>query len=217
MLYNFDVLLIGLLISIIRYGSANTGSISSMLRKLSLPHQIIHSPEEIISADKLILPGVGSFDAGVRSLKESLAWDALQEVHAKGSTPLLGICLGMQLLGISSEEGHLDGLGFISGACTKIRPPSDSTVKVPHMGWNSLTIRQPQNALISALPDPSRFYFVHSYCFQCNDPLQNSVATAFHGHTFDVIINSGPIYGVQFHPEKSHVFGLSLLRQFATL
>ena len=184
-----------------------------MLRRIGIKAQIVSNKDEIINAKKLILPGVGSFDNGVISLQEKNLFEAIITA-GKNGIPILGICLGMQLLGNSSEEGSLEGLGLIPGRTIKFNFKNND-LKIPHMGWNQI-IPQANSSLMSNLDKESRFYFVHSYHFK-PEKKKYTLATTNYGITFNSIIYNNKIFGTQFHPEKSHKFGLKLLRNFSNI
>ena len=175
---------------------------------------VISSDLNIISnAKKLILPGVGDFDKAIQQINSNGLREILDRKALYDNTPVLGICLGMQLLTQSSEEGTLPGLGWIKAVT--IRFPKMADLKVPHMGWN--TVSQVRESPISQnLPDESRFYFVHSYCVHVKNH-ENSVLKTNYGISFDSAIQRKNIFGAQFHPEKSHKFGLQFLTNFASL
>jgi glutamine amidotransferase len=203
------------MITIIDYGMGNLGSILNMFKRIGVESEISGDLGKIADATKILLPGVGAFDAAMERInaagfKEILNRKALQE-----KVPVLGICLGMQLLTDSSEEGKLPGLGWIPGKTVKFSFENGSKLKVPHMGWN-LVNEKHSGALIENLPPEPRFYFVHSYYVKANDPL-NVLATTTHGVEFDSIIQRENILGAQFHPEKSHKFGMKLLENFARI
>lgn len=192
-------------IVVVDYQLGNISSIINMLKKIGV--DAIHSAkkEDIQAADKLILPGVGAFDHGVRNLQERGLVDILNEEVLVKTKPVLGICLGMQLLLNTSEEGKLNGLGWIKGGCVRFRFQNEQdNLKVPHMGWNVVK---------TSVNDETRFYFVHSYYAVCENT-ENVLATTHHGHTFPAIIGHKNILGVQFHPEKSHQFGMQFLMNF---
>lgn len=202
------------LIVIVDYGMGNLGSIRNMLRKIGAPSLVSSDPAEIEKADKLILPGVGSFDAGMRNLADRGLVAPLAEMVAARRTPILGICLGMQLMGKRSEEGVRPGLGWIDAEVIRFHPPpAAGRLKVPHMGWNTLEPRKDCLLFRGAGPE-LRFYFVHSYHVVCRDP-SDVAATTPHGVDFVSAFQRGNLYGVQFHPEKSHRFGMALLRNFS--
>lgn len=198
------------MISVLNYGMGNIGSIQNMLKKIGVDYQLIERPEELDPRNSIILPGVGAFDNAMRRLNELGFSTHLQELGAEG-TPLLGICLGMQLLGNASEEGILDGLKLIPGKSRKFE--LKSPFKVPHMGWNKVS--NSASGLFQKLGE-SRFYFVHSYHFE-PEKKDYILGETNHGIKFVSSIKRGNIYGTQFHPEKSHKYGMQLLRNFCAI
>jgi glutamine amidotransferase len=180
-----------------------------MIKKVGAKSIITSDLEEIKRADKLILPGVGSFDNGMRELKELGLIDTLNTKVLEDKTPILGICLGMQLMTQSSEEGELDGLGWIEAESKRFVSKS---LKVPHMGWN-IIYNQKESKLFTPTDDEERFYFVHSYYVSCNDR-EDILTTTSYGHNFVSSFEKENIVGVQFHPEKSHKFGMRLFKNF---
>ncbi|MBS2034805.1 imidazole glycerol phosphate synthase subunit HisH [bacterium] len=196
------------MILIVDYGVGNIGSISSMLSKIGAEATVGCSTEAISNADKLILPGVGHYDKAVTELRSRELLGPLSEAALQQKKPILGICLGAQLLGSTSEEGELPGLGWLDMEVKRFTNPS---VRVPHMGWNIVVPKQ--NYLFGDEPE-QRFYFVHSYYMACKDP-QDILATSHYGDDFTCAVHRENIFGVQFHPEKSHRFGLKLLEKFA--
>jgi glutamine amidotransferase len=197
------------MITVIDYGMGNLGSIANMIKKVGAKSIITSSVEDIKRADKLILPGVGSFDNGMRQLKELGLIDTLNTKVLDDKTPILGICLGMQLMAESSEEGELDGLGWVEAKSKKFISKS---LKVPHMGWN-IIYNQKESKLFSLTDDEKRFYFVHSYFVECNRE-EDILTTTYYGHDFVSSFEKENIVGVQFHPEKSHKFGMKLFKNF---
>jgi glutamine amidotransferase len=195
---------------IVDYGLGNVRSIQNMLRRIEVPATISRDPSQILAAGRLILPGVGAFDTAMRLLDESGARPALEEAVRSNKTAVLGICLGMQLLGRTSEEGDRPGLGWI-GADTR-RLPASREVRVPHMGWDWVEPTRPSRLFASPEAD-LRFYFVHSFAVVCDDP-SHVIATTRHGEEFTSAVAQENVFGVQFHPEKSHRFGMELLRNF---
>lgn len=173
--------------------------------------EIVHAPEQLVSAQKLILPGVGAFDHGVMSLRQE-GWIApLEQAVLKNKMPVMGICLGMQLMTRGSEEGQEPGLGWINAQARRFRP-SDTRLKVPHMGWNEVS--QPRSdELLPLVAMPRRFYFVHSYRVECEDP-EDVLLQCNYGEIFVAAFRRENIWGFQFHPEKSHRFGMELFRHF---
>ena len=200
-------------IVIVDYKIGNLGSIQNMLKKIGVASEISSDPDCIRSAARLILPGVGAFDAGMDHLRRSGLIQVLEDRVRVARVPVLGICLGMQLMTRGSAEGKLDGLGWIDASVLRFQP-SDPALKVPHMGWNRV-MRMRASELTGGLPEESRFYFVHSYYVRCDDP-NDVLLTTSYGENFHSAYQNGNIWGVQFHPEKSHRFGMALLRNFAT-
>jgi imidazole glycerol-phosphate synthase subunit HisH len=203
------------MISVIDYGVCNLGSMLNMLRKVGAEAQLISTAAELERARKLVLPGVGAFDHGIGALRERGLADALRRRVLQDRVPLLGVCLGMQMLGRRSEEGGTEGLGLIDAEVRRFRFAPESRQKVPHMGWNQLAPRR-DGALLRDLAARSRFYFCHSYHLVCADP-GDVLATADYGGEFVAVLQHDNVYGVQFHPEKSHRFGMALLHNFAEL
>jgi glutamine amidotransferase len=203
-------------ITIIDYGMGNAGSIANMLRRIGAPSLITSRREDVEKASKLILPGVGAFDTGMAHLDETGLRGPLDDKVLRGGTPVIGLCLGMQLLGRRSEEGQRAGLGWLDAETVRFRfDPKESKLKIPHMGWNTVT-RVNDSPMFAGFTEPPRFYFVHSYHVECRDP-RDVAATVRHGYEVTAAVQRGSIYGVQFHPEKSHKFGMAVLRFFASL
>lgn len=203
------------MIGVIDYEIGNLGSILNMLRKLKVPCRSVSQPSDCFECTKLILPGVGAFDQGMSKLAEHGFVEPLHQVAAEEKIYVLGICLGAQMMTRGSEEGQLPGLGWF--AADTIRFFSRHTVpnaKVPHMGWSDIEVKKNSPVLHSGEDD--RFYFVHSYHFQCDDP-QIVLATAHYGYEFAAAMSERKLIGAQFHPEKSHRFGMRLLERFAAL
>lgn len=184
-----------------------------MFKKLGVPTVISDKVSEIESAEKLILPGVGAFDNGMNLIKQKGLIDVLNKRVLVDKTPILGICLGMQLLTKSSEEGKERGLGWIDSDTVKFNF-SDKSLKIPHMGWNYVQVKK-ENKLISS-QGKHRFYFVHSYYVKCHNP-NDIIATCDYGTEFTCMLNRDNIYGAQFHPEKSLKFGMEVLNNFSKL
>ncbi len=201
------------MIAILNYGIGNLKSIYNMFKKIGIESIITSDIQTIQKADKYILPGVGSFDCGITSLKSASFFKTLEEEVLKNKKPILGICLGMQLLTKQSEEGKEKGLGWIDAKSVKF-DLGEMNLAIPHMGWNTT---QPKNmkTIFKNLED-NRFYFVHSYHVQCADD-KNIIATANYGKEFTCSVQKDNIFGVQFHPEKSHKFGMQLLKNFGEL
>ena len=199
-------------IVIVDYGLGNLGSILNMLKYLNIEAEISNNYQSISDAKKLILPGVGSFDNGMKNLKSSGLYDILNQEVMVNKKPILGICLGMQLMTNSSEEGKDAGLGWVNASTKKFDFGPETGLKVPHIGWNRIKI-QHQVPLVSNLSDVAKFYFVHSYYISCHDSNDIVSSTTF-GIEFTSIFARGNVYGCQFHPEKSHKYGMSLLKNF---
>ncbi len=190
-------------------GLGNVASVRNMLDRLGCAAQLQATPTGLGADDRYILPGVGTYDEGVRRLRESGWFDHLQSMP--DDTHILGICLGMQLLGVASEEGESKGLGRVPAHFERFRvqPP----LRVPHMGWNVVTPQSDDILFDSELPE-LRYYFTHSYRAVCDDDSVELARTNY-GGTFASAYRSGNTRGVQFHPEKSHRFGMSLLQRWA--
>lgn len=204
------------MIVIADYGIGNLSSIRNMLHKVGCRDVVVSPAEDVIArAPKLILPGVGAFDHGMANLNRGGTVDALNEAVRRG-VPVLGICLGMQLMCSGSEEGDLRGLGWLEAHVSRFRPPAASGLKVPHMGWNSISVRRDNPLLAADASGRRRFYFVHSYHVVCARE-QDVLATTHYGHDFAAAFSRDNIYGVQFHPEKSHRFGMELMQRFVEL
>lgn len=203
------------MITILDYGMGNLGSMLNMFKRIGVSASIEADPAAISQARKLILPGVGAFDAAMKRINSLPGLREILEDKARGECiPVLGVCLGMQLLTDSSQEGELDGLGWIPGKVTRI--PLQSGLKVPHMGWNIAQPTQHSSPLTSNLDSDPRYYFVHSYCVHVENPEHSLMRTSY-GVEFDAAIGCENIYGVQFHPEKSHKFGMQILKNFAEI
>lgn len=196
---------------ILDYGMGNTGSILNMLKRIGADAEISSDPSAAAKADKLILPGVGSFDQGKKNLEVSGLLPVLYQKVMMEKTPILGICLGMQLFTSSSEEGVLQGLGWLNAETVKFRALNSR--KIPHMGWNILE-KKKDHVLFSELGACSRFYFVHSYHVICREAGDILAVADYDGEEFIAAIQRENILGVQFHPEKSHRFGKTLLKNF---
>ena len=201
-------------IVIIDYGMGNLGSIMNMLRKVGATAELSVSADDISKADKLILPGVGAFDNAMKNLYDLGYIDVLTQKVIDERTPILGICLGMQLFGLKSEEGHKSGLGWLDAKTVLFQfDGTTGNLKVPHMGWNAVNICR--KSPFFPKPDEEHcFYFVHSFHLQCNNP--SDVLTYTHyGCEFTSSVCHKNILGTQFHPEKSHRYGLAFLHAFA--
>lgn len=202
------------MITIVDYGMGNLGSVLNMFKYLKVDAEITGDLEKISKAEKLLLPGVGAFDAAMSRINDSGIRQVLDKKVLEEKTPVLGICLGMQLLTNSSEEGKIPGLGWIDAKTLKFSF-DDNQLKVPHIGWNKVIRTQP-NKLTESFDDEYRFYFVHSYYVLCNKE-ENVILATQYGLRFHSAIHRDNIYGTQFHPEKSHKYGMQLLRNFAAI
>ncbi len=204
------------MIVIVDYGMGNLKSIQNMFKKVGVAVKIASSHDEIMTADKLILPGVGAFDNAMKNLNEMKLIPVLREKVLAEKTPTLGICLGMQLLTERSEEGTLPGLGWIKGETKRFAFTGENAkLRIPHMGWNTVEICK-ESKLFADMYDEPRYYFVHSFHVVCTDD-SDSLCKTEYGYAFTSAVERGNIYGAQFHPEKSHKFGMKLLKNFAEL
>jgi glutamine amidotransferase len=200
-------------ITLIDYGVGNLGSIQNMLKKLGAESAIASDIAAIERATKLFLPGVGAFDAGMGQLNASGLRSALDAAVLGRKVPVAGICLGMQLMTEGSEEGQLPGLGWVPARTVRFVPAAGETLKVPHMGWSVVSPAKPSPAL-DFLEGESRFYFVHSYHVACRNRADALLQAQYGSVAFDAAFERGNILGFQFHPEKSHRFGMALLKAF---
>ena len=204
------------MITIIDYGLGNIRAFVNLYRRLDIPVRVARGAADVESAERIILPGVGAFDHAMHLLDGSGMRDSLDAVAASGRVPMLGICVGMQILAASSEEGKLRGLGWIDGDVRKFDVASfPQRTRLPHMGWNDVA-PVAQGGLFAGLERDARFYFLHSYYFACAEP-GNTLAQTDYGRPFASAVRAGNIYGVQFHPEKSQRTGLQLLSNFLEL
>ena len=199
------------LIVVVDYGVGNSGSIANMLDYLGFDVCTASDSRELRKASHLILPGVGAFDPAMTRLRASGMVPVLEEAVFEKNIPILGVCLGMQLLGRSSQEGGEAGLGWLAADTVKLSPPIECHLKVPHIGWAGVLPRP--GARLFSPEAPSRFYFVHSYHMRC-DNSETIAAECDYGGLFTCAVQQGNITGVQFHPEKSHKYGLELFRLF---
>lgn len=203
------------MIVIVDYGMGNLGSLKNMFKAINQKVSIVSCPKQISLAKKLVLPGVGNFDKAMDLINKT---DGLRDIiidkASNQKVPVLGICLGMQILLDTSEEGEMKGLGLIEGE--SIRFPAKKNLKVPHMGWNSVVLSGYNAHFCSGLPLDSRFYFAHSYYARVKNAKHTMMKTNY-ALEFDSAICRGNIFGVQFHPEKSHRFGMNILEKFSSL
>jgi len=204
------------MIAIINYGLGNVQAFANLYKRLNIPASIASTAAGLEGATKLILPGVGAFDHAMELFDGSGMREKVVDLVLRQGMPVLGVCVGMQILARGSDEGKLSGLGWIDGRVRRFdenRLPRPA--RLPHMGWNDVVPKGGEK-LFSGLEQDSRFYFLHSYYFDCasND---NVLATSEYGMSFGCAVRSNNIYGVQFHPEKSHAYGVRLLKNFAEL
>lgn len=204
------------MITIVDYGLGNVKAFSNMYSRLNIAARTAATADELAGAKKIILPGVGHFDYAMDLLDRSGMRSTLDDMVLNQHVPVVGVCVGMQILAESSEEGTRAGLGWIKGRVRSLRHlPIPNAMPLPHMGWNDV---KPATAagLFQALGDAARFYFLHSFYFDCTDPA-NIAALANYGGDFPCAVSRGNVHGVQFHPEKSHHWGARLLRNFSEL
>jgi imidazole glycerol-phosphate synthase subunit HisH len=201
-------------ISIVDYGVGNLASLANMFDYLDIDVKVVSDVDALLRSDKVLLPGVGSFDSAMRAIlvRGGLA-ETLEELAFKRKVPILGVCLGMQLLMNGSEEGLLPGLGWISGTCKRI--PASREVRVPHMGWNRVH-KVANSPLLPKEMSEDRFYFVHSFYVELENAAYSLGKTEY-AVNFDSIVQKDNLFGVQFHPEKSHRFGMKILSNFGRL
>ncbi|TGK48574.1 imidazole glycerol phosphate synthase subunit HisH [Leptospira bouyouniensis] len=205
------------MIGILNYGVGNIKAFSNILKSLGFDFKVIESGEEILSVDRLILPGVGSFDSVMEKLEHANVMDELSSFALKEKRPILGVCVGMQILADSSEEGQKRGLGWIKGKVKKFNFLNlETKPMIPQIGWNEVLIKKQNCNLLKNLDTNPHFYFLHSYYFECENQA-NVIAATDYGFEFCSAVNHENIYGTQFHPEKSHHNGIQLLKNFATL
>jgi glutamine amidotransferase len=204
------------MIHVLDYGLGNVQAFLTMYKRLGIEATHAKTAADLAGAGKIILPGVGAFDHAMTLLDQSGMRPALEDLVLKNKVPVMGICVGMQILATSSEEGNLPGLGWVPGKVCSFRSDERSaSLPLPHMGWNDV---QPRCAspLFTGLESDARFYFLHSYFFECDEP-SHIAAAASYGLEFSCAVVAGNVYGVQFHPEKSHHFGAKLLKNFAEI
>ncbi len=199
-------------VDVLDYGAGNVGSVIRMIERAGGTAQRISSPSEVLISKKLVIPGVGAFDYGMEKLVARDLVSALNTVARDARIPILGICLGMHLMCRTSEEGALPGLAWIDAEVRRFTVPKESGLRVPHMGWNTLHVLR-DTPLLSLDVEEKRFYFVHSYKVSCNDPA-DPIAMTNYGEDFVSAFQKQNIYGMQFHPEKSHRFGMEVMRRF---
>ena len=201
------------MITVIDYGIGNILSFINLYKRLNIECRVATSYQDLVGATKIILPNVGSFDHAMISLDRSGMREALDDLVLDKKVPVLGICVGMQMLANSSDEGELPGLGWVPGTVRKF--DIEKVKQLPHMGWNDVV---PLHAcgLFKNFEETPKYYFLHSFYFECADR-EHALASSIYGEEFTCAVNAGSVYGVQFHPEKSHHFGVNLLKNFSEL
>jgi glutamine amidotransferase len=201
------------MIAILDYGLGNILAFGNIFRSLNVDHKYVSSCRELQKAKKILLPGVGSFDYAMSSLESSGMRDVLEKLVVQCDVPILGVCVGMQMMATKSDEGSKAGLGWIDGTVTKF-DWEQGKLPIPHMGWNAI---KPigENGLLQGLSDGSYFYFLHSYHIRCASN-ESVIATSDYGVSFHSAVNQNNIYGIQCHPEKSHSAGVRLLDNFGS-
>ena len=203
------------MIRIVDYGVGNIQAFLTLFKRQGIVAAKATMPEDLQDATRLILPGVGHFDHAMQRLNDSGLRPELERLVLKDSVPIIGICVGMQMLADRSDEGNLPGLGLVPGSVKSFAAnPSMANLPMPHMGWNILRPRPDSRLFQTGFDDEPQFYFLHSYYFHAADK-QDVAATAYYGNDFDVVVSRGHIHGVQCHPEKSHHWGSQLLKNFA--
>lgn len=204
------------MITLIDYGSGNIHAIANIYKQLNIPYRLSNDPEELLHSQKLILPGVGDFDETMIMFEKNGLKAALNEAVIAKKIPILGVCVGMQIMGNFSDEGTKEGFGWISGDVRKLRPELlVSKPHLPHLGWNSIEPNL-ENPLFKNINSEKGFYFLHSYYFDCENQ-ENICAKTLYGMEFASAINHENVYGVQFHPEKSHQNGINIFQNFYDL
>ena len=200
------------MITIIDYGMGNLGSVANMIKKVGGKSVITSDKEDIKKAKKILLPGVGAFDNAVKNLKSLDLWDLIKEKVLEEKISIIGICLGMQLLTKGSEEGDLEGFGFIDAYAKKFKF-ENSDLKIPHMGWNIVKLQKKSKLFEGMEKEENRFYFVHSFAVECYNK-EDILTITNYGYDFVSSFEKDNIIGCQFHPEKSHKFGMKLFKNF---
>lgn len=201
------------MIGIIDYGLGNVLAFQNVYKRLNVESVVVTSADDVGKATKLVLPGVGAFDHAMQMFGDSGLRPAVEEAVLGKRVPVLGVCVGMQILARSSEEGVGAGLAWVPGVVKRISSPSGAAIRLPHMGWNDV-VPVSDTDIFKGFDGNCRFYFLHSYYFEVEQS-EHAIATAEYGRTFCCAVRKGNVYGVQFHPEKSHHSGSQLLQNFA--
>ena len=204
------------MIGIVDYGLGNIQAFLNIYKKLNVEARIVSNTNDLKSADRFVLPGVGAFDWAMAKFNESGMKEGLTTLVMKEGLPILGVCVGMQMMSRRSDEGVLNGLGWVDAEVKSIKNRNSmQKIDVPHMGWNNISVEK-QHKIFNDIKDDARFYFLHSYYFHEN--IEGLVlASTVYGNSFTSCMNSDSIFGVQFHPEKSHKWGVQLLKNFSLL
>lgn len=205
------------MIAIIDYGLGNAQAFANIYKRLGIPVSFAKTPDDLVEATHIILPGVGAFDWAMEQLEESGMQPTLERLVLEESRPVLGICVGMQMMAKRSDEGCASGLGWFDAEVKRFNEANgEGRMQLPHMGWNDVLPRDNNHGLFQEMGNDARFYFLHSYYFAPNDP-EDVIAQTEYGECFACSVQKQNIYGVQFHPEKSHSWGIQLLKNFARL
>ena len=201
------------MIGIVDYDTGNVGSVLNMVRKVGAQAVISRDPAVLRDAEKLVLPGVGAFDEAMRNLRRFGLYDVLNELVLEKRRPILGVCLGAQLMTRSSEEGAEPGFGWLDARLVRFRAPEGTSLRVPHMGWNTVHREAPGGGIFDGVSEPMRFYFVHSYHMVAADPAI-VLGSSEYGYRFTSALGHRNVLSMQFHPEKSHKYGMQVYRNF---
>lgn len=205
------------MITLVNYGLGNISAFANVYKRLNIPVRIATTADELAGAERIVLPGVGAFDHAMEQLDASGMREALDRKVVGEQTPVLGVCVGMQMMAVGSEEGSREGLGWVKAQVRRFKAEqgSNGPLRLPHMGWNDVRPAADQ-PLFAGLEEGARFYFLHSYYVEC-EAASDVSAMADYGGEFGCAVRSGNVHGVQFHPEKSHRFGVALLKNFAQI
>lgn len=201
------------MIAVVDYDTGNVGSVLNMLKKVGAQAVVSRDPDVLRGADKLVLPGVGAFDEAMNNLHRFGLVDVLNELVLEKRRPILGVCLGAQLMARSSEEGVKPGFGWLNARIVRFRAPEGQSLRVPHMGWNTVHPEAEGGGIFRDVPQPMRFYFVHSYHMAVDEP-GLELASSVYGSRFTSAMGRDNILSMQYHPEKSHKYGLQVYRNF---